>query len=126
MSVNSSEPDDEYAENNAIDNDSHSVVHEYTPSDTEDDDNDDEKAAKLGRDKEVVITEHAYAKDGSETDDPLDSPTALEHNQGVMVNQYVLKEALGKGKHGVVRACHVESEPHETLVRPCSLAALMR
>jgi hypothetical protein len=119
MSAHSSEFDNEFIINNAA---GHSIVHEYTPSDSGEEYNDNNNAPRPSRNEDVVITEHAYARDGSESDHSLDSPTALEHSHGVKVNQYVLREALGKGKHGVVRACYAEDSPDKILVRTFSLA----
>lgn len=89
------------------------VVQEYTPSDNE---LEEEEERVRRNNAEVIITEHAYM-DGSETDDALESPTHLDHSGRVMVNQYVLGDALGKGKHGVVRACYAENDPTDKLVR---------
>lgn len=69
----------------------------------------------------VVVTDIVYSQTDTYSDTSSSPDTASDFNNDndtgrVMINQYVIDREIGKGRHGVVKVCHVNSNPSRSLV----------
>lgn len=72
----------------------------------------------------VVTTDRIYSQNDDNSDTASDLEAYVGQNrdpqvgdvQGSMINQYVIEKVVGKGRHGVVMACHVSGHNDRILV----------